>query len=194
MSRRVKLRCAAVLTGLALYACGSAGPASPTPTVPISAFSLTPGPYILHVTGTEVSGSNPQLCTTTPVMPSREVNVVVEVHADGTDYVGLARQAGSDLVFRVHATGSSFFFRPEVKGTLTGAAFDEGVVPIQAARDVRLRVEGASSGAITGTADKQVIYGEIFGSFSFADSNSNRTTCPRLQLFFERAVSGFGLP
>ena len=164
-----------------LLACGSASPTAPEPiTVP-----LTPGLQLLTLTGF-VFSVDPAFPPCTPAGQPRggtSVATVVNLTANGREWVGRSASPTGNVEMRFHGTGTSSSGYT-VEGTMTGFAIDLGLDGTL--KDVRVTLaspSGTGAATLDGSTASPVstfIVGRVTGTVQYSDAEG-RSTCTAVQ-------------
>jgi hypothetical protein len=176
----------AVLLALALgsatlSSCGGSAPAAPEPV----AVPLRPGLQLLTLTG-YVFSADPAFPPCSPAGQPRDgtsVSTVVNLTAEGREWVGRSASPTGNVEVHLHGTGSSFLGYT-VEGTMTGFAIDLGLDGTM--KDIRVTLASASgSGAAvldgrTASPVSNLVVGRVTGSVKYSDSQG-QSTCSAIQ-------------
>lgn len=172
---------ALALGSATLASCGGSAPAAPEPVeVP-----LRPGLQLLTLTGYAFS-ADPEFPPCTPAGQPRggtSVSTVVNLTAEGREWVGRSASPTGNVEVHLHGTGSSFLGYT-LKGTMTGFAIDLGLDGTM--KDVRVTLASASgSGAAafdgrTASPVSTFVVGRVTGSVTYSDSQG-QSSCSAIQ-------------
>lgn len=168
----------------AALAAGCGGQAATAPDA--SALPLRPGLQLLTLTGFAFS-ADPELPPCVPAGQPRDgtaVATIVNLTAEGSEWIARSASPTGSLILRLHATGVSGSGYG-VSGTIAGHAADLGLMG--AVRDVTIALTGPSSNAparvdgATASSTSQLVVGRVTGQLRFGDSQGAESTCTAIQ-------------